>query len=737
MNKMTNIIELVMIVRNSGDILKNCLRENKKFIDHWTILDTGSTDNTKEIIKSELSDIPGNLYEEPFVDFAHSRNRSLELSSKTCKYTIILDDSYILHGGQKLRQLLSKSKQSCFSISIGNYHDNFLQNEYISNRIIKSSDNLKYKYRVHEHIIVNKKNIQSITDPEIFINDMESMEHTNRSVNRHNKDIQFLLLDHKDYPNDPHVIYYLAKTYYNLERYQDALIYFGKLNELRNIDIEYQFSNHYDSICTQFMIDNDIGNMERSLKNILHKFKNRKEIDYKLAVIYKDKGQTDFAQEILNNIILSKKPKLIHTIIEKDIYDYLIPYLYIDLNLSIGNINLVIPYLKRLLELYPNNQPLLNIKYTICNNSIYSSIKLSNNKTIVFHTGGGQIIFKNWNPKKDSRISGSEYMAINLAQEFYKKGYRVFVIGSFEDSTLNIDYQCVYNGVEYIDYKYFSEFALKYEIDILIISRYTSNLIYYDNIKSVYLWVHDVLPITDEANCFQIHKEKFKNIIAISNWQKTNIVNKLNIPEEKIIVSRNAIYQNRFINKYNIEKIPYRFIYTSDPSRGLTNLINLIPQIKERYPQTTLQIFVKKENIEYETIGKIEQLDYVFINGRVSQEELANEFLKSDIFFYPTDFKETYCITALEAMCSKCLVVTVKLAALIEIVEGKGVLCDYPFRENTDELLEKLYFVLDRPKLKTHFINTAYKWGIEQTYERLVNEWIDFLYTLEDLKRRF
>ena len=724
------IIELVMIVRNSGDILRNCLQENKKFIDYWTIIDTGSTDNTKEIIKSELSDIPGNLYEEPFVDFAHSRNRSLELSSKTCKYTIILDDSYILHGGQKLRQLLSKSKQSCFSLNIGNFRNNFLQNEYTSIRIIKTSDNLKYKYRVHEHIDVNKKYIQEITEPDIFINDLDSMEHKNRSVNRYNKDIQLLLLDHKDYPNDPRVIYYLAKTYYNLERYNDALLYYRKLNELKNnIDIEYQFSYHYDTICTQFMIDNDVDKMELSLTNIIQKFKNRKEIDYKLAVIYKDKGQNDFVQAILNKIILSKKPKLIHTIMEKDIYDYLIPYLYIDLNLTIGNINLVIPQLKRLLEYYPNNQPLLNIKYAICDNSIYSSpIKLCyNNKTLVIHTGGEQSLFKNWNPKGDQRISGSEYMAINLAQEFHKKGYRVFIIGSFEESTLNIDNQCVHNGVEYIDYKYFSEFALKYEIDVLIVSRYTSNLVYYDNIKSVYLWVHDVLPITDEANCFQIHKEKFKNIIAISNWQKRNIVNKLNIPEERIIVSRNAIHKKRFIKNSSIEKAPYRFIYTSDPSRGLTNLINLIPQIKERYPETTLQIFVKKENIEYETLKKIEDLDYVFINGRVSQEELAIEFLKSDIFFYPTDFKETYCITALESMCSKCLVVTVKLAALTEIVEGKGVLCDYPFRENTDELLEKLYFVLDRPKLKTHFINTAYNWGIEQTYERLADEWIKFL----------
>ena len=61
-----NLLELVMIVKNSGDILKDCLSINKKYIDHWTILDTGSSDNTVSNIKEELKDIPGNLYIEEF-----------------------------------------------------------------------------------------------------------------------------------------------------------------------------------------------------------------------------------------------------------------------------------------------------------------------------------------------------------------------------------------------------------------------------------------------------------------------------------------------------------------------------------------------------------------------------------------------------------------------------------------------------------------------------------------------
>jgi len=63
MIKNKKILELVMIVKNSGEILRECLQKNRQFIDYWTICDTGSTDNTKDIIFSELSGIPGKLHD--------------------------------------------------------------------------------------------------------------------------------------------------------------------------------------------------------------------------------------------------------------------------------------------------------------------------------------------------------------------------------------------------------------------------------------------------------------------------------------------------------------------------------------------------------------------------------------------------------------------------------------------------------------------------------------------------
>ena len=243
---MTQLLELLMIVKNSGDILKECLLHNKQFIDHWTILDTGSSDNTKDIIREVLSDIPGTLYEDDaFVDFKHARNRCLSLASRACKYLIILDDSYMLYGGDKLRNLLQQSKQPCFSIFIGNYINNYLQNNYVSNRILKSSSEYEYKYRVHEYLNVPSKEIGVIDESLAFISDVETTVHKNRSVSRYKRDIEMLLLDLKDDNTSKHVLYYLAKTYYNIEDYTNALKYFNKLLNcchMSNADKEYVFT---------------------------------------------------------------------------------------------------------------------------------------------------------------------------------------------------------------------------------------------------------------------------------------------------------------------------------------------------------------------------------------------------------------------------------------------------------------------------------------------------------------
>jgi len=74
--KYDNLIHLAMIVKNAGDVFEDVLKQNYHLIDRWTILDTGSTDNTIDIINRVLvGKKKGELYEEPFINFRDSRNR--------------------------------------------------------------------------------------------------------------------------------------------------------------------------------------------------------------------------------------------------------------------------------------------------------------------------------------------------------------------------------------------------------------------------------------------------------------------------------------------------------------------------------------------------------------------------------------------------------------------------------------------------------------------------------------
>ena len=72
---------LNMIVKNEAHVIRRCLDSVRPFIDCWVIVDTGSTDGTQELIREVMRDIPGELRERPWKNFAHNRNEALSLTS--------------------------------------------------------------------------------------------------------------------------------------------------------------------------------------------------------------------------------------------------------------------------------------------------------------------------------------------------------------------------------------------------------------------------------------------------------------------------------------------------------------------------------------------------------------------------------------------------------------------------------------------------------------------------------
>jgi glycosyltransferase involved in cell wall biosynthesis len=91
---------LSMIVKDEAHVIRRCLESVRPFIDAWVVVDTGSCDGTQELVRAALADLPGELVERPWVDFAHNRNQALELARPRADYLLFIDADETLEAGE-------------------------------------------------------------------------------------------------------------------------------------------------------------------------------------------------------------------------------------------------------------------------------------------------------------------------------------------------------------------------------------------------------------------------------------------------------------------------------------------------------------------------------------------------------------------------------------------------------------------------------------------------------------
>ena len=90
---------LSQIVKNESKVITRMLDSIADIADYITIVETGSTDDTINIIKNWAKEhnIPCDVYERPFDNFANSRNYAMKMAKPKTDYSFWLDADEILH----------------------------------------------------------------------------------------------------------------------------------------------------------------------------------------------------------------------------------------------------------------------------------------------------------------------------------------------------------------------------------------------------------------------------------------------------------------------------------------------------------------------------------------------------------------------------------------------------------------------------------------------------------------
>ena len=212
------LLGLVMIVKNEAPRIAEVLRTFRPVIDRWTILDTGSTDGTQDIIRKELADVPGQLHEEPFVDFSTSRNRAIELHGSQTTFAI-LPNGDLLEGATTLRSFLEaheKDHATAYKIRIAPGH-------YFHPFVVRTGCGWHYEGRTHECLMGDGAG--SAIDGARLLRDRGART-SEEWRQRWQRDLGLLQADLADKPTNPRPYFYLGQTHECLGEHEAALRYF-------------------------------------------------------------------------------------------------------------------------------------------------------------------------------------------------------------------------------------------------------------------------------------------------------------------------------------------------------------------------------------------------------------------------------------------------------------------------------------------------------------------------------
>ena len=205
-------VMLISMIKNESRIIKRLIGSVLGFVDAICISDTGSTDNTVELLEEYYPtlNIPCKTYHHEWKHFGHNRSLSFEDAVDFCNqlgwdpentYGVLLD------GDMELRVMPSFSKSELISFGYKIIQKSGTL-EYYNTRFVKLSFPWRCEGVTHEYW--DGASTDTLTPDKVYIQDIGD---GGCKADKFERDIRLLEQGLIDKPNNPRYLFYLAQSY--------------------------------------------------------------------------------------------------------------------------------------------------------------------------------------------------------------------------------------------------------------------------------------------------------------------------------------------------------------------------------------------------------------------------------------------------------------------------------------------------------------------------------------------
>ncbi|MEM7397296.1 MAG: glycosyltransferase, partial [Verrucomicrobiota bacterium] len=220
-------------MKNERHVIARCLDSLMDMIDYWVIVDTGSTDGTQAFIRDYLQEIPGELIERPWVDFAHNRTEALVYARGKADYIFTIDADEILRRDEGLVRPVLTDDSYLVEFHSGPYA--YYKCQFAANRL-----NWRYNGVLHEYIHCDEAEPQAVLPG--FRIDRYTDGARSSDPHKYRKDALILERALIDEPDNHRHVFYLAQSYRDAGDFDEAIRYYTRRSEMENWDEEVWFS---------------------------------------------------------------------------------------------------------------------------------------------------------------------------------------------------------------------------------------------------------------------------------------------------------------------------------------------------------------------------------------------------------------------------------------------------------------------------------------------------------------